>query len=218
MVQGGNITMKITKYAHACFVVEHDNESLVVDPGDWSNDFVIPNNVVAVMITHEHGDHLDKGNLQQIVDKNPSVMIIAHEGIVPLLEGFNTRAVVPNEGTKIGTFELEFFGGQHALITPDWQPVPNLGVLINEHLYYPGDSFTIPEGNDVEVLALPAAAPWMKISEAIAFLQAVKPKLAFPTHDAILSDVGKKSADKWLGSAAKEIGAEYRRLHEPIEI
>ena len=50
--------MKITKYEHACFVVEEDGESLIVDPGGWTTDLVIPDTVVGVIITHEHQDHI----------------------------------------------------------------------------------------------------------------------------------------------------------------
>ena len=38
----------------------------------------------------------------------------------------------------------------------------------------------------VEVLAYPAVAPWMKISESLEYLKAVKPAVAFPVHDAFL--------------------------------
>jgi L-ascorbate metabolism protein UlaG (beta-lactamase superfamily) len=39
----------------------------------------------------------------------------------------------------------------------------------------------------VEVLALPDGAPWLKISEAIDYMLAVKPKVAIPVHDAVLA-------------------------------
>ena len=39
----------------------------------------------------------------------------------------------------------------------------------------------------MEVLGLPTAAPWLKLSEAVDLLRAVRPRLAFPVHDAVLS-------------------------------
>ncbi len=210
--------MKLTKFEHACFTVEKDGQILVVDPGDFTTDFVVPTGVVGVVITHEHGDHFDKDKLQAIVDQNPDATIVAHTSITSQLDGFKTLAATVNEGLRIGSFELEFYGGEHARITNDWQPIPNLGVMINSQIYYPGDSFTITGEAHVKILAIPASAPWMKIAEAINFLEAVRPDFAFPTHDAILSDIGKDSIDKWLELSAEKIGTEYQRLTEPLDI
>lgn len=209
--------MKITKYEHACFVVEDSDQSLVVDPGGFTTDFVAPDNVVGIVITHEHADHLDETHLKAILQKNPGAVIVAHPDVTAQLDGLKTHDALPNEGFKVGSFELEFFGGKHAVIFPDTPPISNLGVMINGRIYYPGDSFTLPE-RPVEILALPVAAPWLKIGETMEFLTAVKPKLAFPTHDAILSDVGKSLPDRMLPSVAQKVGAEYRRLREPLEV
>lgn len=211
--------MKLTKYAHACFTVEQDGQLLVVDPGNFSNDFVARDNVVAVVITHEHGDHSDADKLAAIMNKNPQAIIFAHPSITATLpRKYLTKSVQAGSGVTVGPFTLEFFGGQHALIHASIPAIPNLGVMINNTLYYPGDSFSLPGDHRVDVLALPAAAPWMKLGEAMDFLATVKPRLAFPTHDALLSDAGKSIADRLLLTVAKQGGSDYRRLTEPLEL
>ena len=207
--------MKITKYEHACFTVEENGQVLVVDPGAYTTDFTTPTGVVAVVVTHEHADHMDKTHLQAIVDANPDVVIISHSDITSQLSEFKTMSVVPGEGSRVGDFTLEFYGGTHATIYPELPAIANIGVMINGSLYYPGDSFALPE-REVKVLALPVSAPWMKISEAIDFAKAVNPKLIFPTHDAVLSDAGKALPDRLVPSFVQ--GIEYKRLHEPLEI
>lgn len=209
--------MKLTKYAHACFTLEEDGWILVVDPGGLSVDFLPPENVVAIVITHEHFDHLDHDQLAGIIDKNPDAIIISHEAVTSKIETFQTQSVSPGETTTVGPFTLSFHGGTHAVIHSSVPTVANLGVIINELLYYPGDSFTLP-GVPVDTLAIPASAPWMKIGEAMDFLTTVKPRLAFPTHDAMLSDAGKESSDAWLVRAADTCGTEYKRLSDTIEI
>ena len=62
--------MKLTKYQHACFTVEEDDKILVVDPGEFSTNFLSPENVVGIVITHQHGDHFDTERLAEIMDKN----------------------------------------------------------------------------------------------------------------------------------------------------
>lgn len=208
--------MKITKYEHACFVVEQDGKKLVVDPGAYTTDLFVPSDIVGIVITHEHADHMDKSHLQAITASNPDAIIYAHQDIVAQLGEFKTQAVVAGEGIKADNFELEFFGGKHATIYADIPVIANLGVMINGRIYYPGDSFTLPE-RDVEVLALPVSAPWMKLSEAIDFARAVKPGMIFPTHDAILSDVGKGLPDRLVPSLLDGT-IKYQRLSEPLDI
>lgn len=209
--------MKLTKYDHACFTVEKDHQMLVVDPGNFSTDYLPSNNVVGIVITHEHPDHYDPEQIAAIIDKNPEAVIIGHEDVISKVEAFKTQAVDAGDKLTIGLFELEFFGGTHAVIHRTMPVVANLGVMINDLLYYPGDSFTLP-GRAIDTLAIPAGAPWLKIGDAMDFLELVKPRFAFPTHDAVLSDIGKGLADRLLGSVAEREGTEYKRLDTPIEL
>jgi len=204
--------MKLTKFEHACFTLEKDGSTIVVDPGSYSHDFIIPPHTDAIVITHEHPDHLDEARIKEILTVSPKATIIAHESITGRFTEFTTIAAKVGEQYQIGSFSLKFFGGIHAPIA-ETMPVPaNYGVLIDDHFYYPGDSFTIPEGIQVKELALPASAPWMKVSEAMNFLAAIKPTFAFPTHDAILSPEGKELADRLLGTVASGQNTQYKRL------
>lgn len=209
--------MKLVKYEHACFTVEEDDQLIVVDPGGFSTDFIAPDKVVAIIITHEHPDHFDRDQIASIIDKNPDAVILGHESIMAKIEAFQTRSVATSETVEIGPFRLVFHGGHHAIIHSSIPGIANLGVMINDLLYYPGDSFSLP-GAPVDTLALPIAAPWMKASEAIDFLSTIRPRLAFPTHDAILSDAGKTIADNVVGGMAKQNNIGYVRLSQPLEI
>jgi len=209
--------MKITKYEHACFTVEKDSQVLVVDPGGFSSDFIAPENVIAILITHAHTDHFDHEQIAAIIDKNPDAIIVGDESITSNIEAFQGRTVASGDTMTTGPFDLEFFGGKHAIIHATIPESTNLAVMINDLLYYPGDSFTLPD-RSVDTLAIPAAAPWMKIGEAMDFLIAIHPRLAFPTHDAILSEEGKGIADRHLSTVAAMSDIQYTRLQSPIEI
>lgn len=209
--------MKLTKYEHACFTVEKDGQIIVVDPGGFSGDFIAPANVVAVVVTHKHSDHFDSDILAAIHAKNPEALLLADQAVTDLVPEFRNHAVKAGEKVTIQAFTLAFFGGQHAEIHSSIPIVPNVGVLINDLLYYPGDSLTVPDV-PVDTLAIPAAAPWLKIGEAVDFLLAIKPRFAFPTHDAILSEIGKELSDAMLGRAAQSAGTEYERLDATIDI
>lgn len=208
--------MKITKYEHACMVVEDNGEAIIIDPGMWTTSLKVPENVVGIIVTHAHQDHLSLEIIEKVTIQNPNAQIIAHGDVLSDLDGFNVKPVAVHETLHVGGFELEFFGGEHAPIRSDWPTIANLGVLINKSLYYPGDSFAVPE-KPVNVLALPISAPWLKFSEVAEFLLAVHPNNVFPVHDAILSDHGKQLLDTMTKNIADTIGANYRRIDdEPL--
>lgn len=50
--------MKLTHLGHACLLVETDGARLLVDPGTMS-DFAHVRDLDAVLVTHQHPDHVD---------------------------------------------------------------------------------------------------------------------------------------------------------------
>ncbi|MEV1157025.1 hypothetical protein AB0J27_16685 [Micromonospora chokoriensis] len=62
---------------------------------------------------------------------------------------------------------------------------------------HPGDSLFVPP-TPVATLLVPAAAPWLKLREALDFVRAVRPNRAFPIHDATLNELGQEYFDDWL--------------------
>ncbi|MDQ1530962.1 MAG: hypothetical protein QOE37_1067 [Microbacteriaceae bacterium] len=210
--------MRITKLEHSGLIVEEAGHRLVIDPGNLVNPIVGLHDVTAVVITHEHPDHWTPQQLRRILDANSAAVIFGPEGVVHAVAGeFDVQVVHPGETHHVGPFVMKFFGGRHAVIHPSIPVVDNVGVLVNGRLYYPGDSFTIPEGVQVETLAVPSGAPWLKISEAMDFVTAVAPKRAFPTHFGMLSAAGKAIADDRLRSVTEAAGGEYHAL-EPNEV
>lgn len=210
--------MKLTKFAHSCFTLEKDNQVLVVDPGLWSSDFVVPTSAAAVVVTHEHADHFDTEKLRAIVAQNPKVVIYGPEAVTSQIADLPVQAISADETVEIGGFTLDFVGGAHATIhanyTPDFQ---NVGVIINDLLYHPGDSLVVPN-RPIKLLSLPIVAPWEKVSESMDFLAAVKPTFAFPSHDKLLSAQGIEVYDRMHQMVADKHGITYQRLSEPVEI
>lgn len=210
--------MKIIKYQHACFTIEIDGKLLVVDPGAFTNDLPALENVVGIVVTHAHADHFDVTALGALISHSPHAVVYAHADIVMQLgDTLPSHAVAAGEVVHVGPFSLEFTGGEHAVIHQSIPNIANLGVLINETVYYPGDSFTVPK-KPISILALPLAAPWLKLSESIDFLSHIKPRVAFPTHDAILSDAGKTVADSMILPFAQKLDTTYQRLDEPLTL
>lgn len=207
--------MKITKFTHACVRLERDGSVLVIDPGNFSEPEAV-DGADAVIITHNHADHLEPVTIMSAYEKNPDLRVLAPADALELLSdlGDAVTAVATGERHDVAGFAVATYGGEHATIVEGFQVPQNVGYLVDDSLYYPGDSFAAP-GVAVETLFAPASAPWMKIAETIAFVRAVQPERAHPTHDAILNNMGRALVDAWFERAG---GAEFSRLPigEPV--
>ena len=208
--------MRVTKQEHACLILEVSGKLLVVDPGAFTTALVGLNEVVGIVITHEHADHWTDEQLARIIERNPGAPIFAPEGVATAASKFDITVVKDGDTQQVEPFTLRFFGEKHEVIHESVPTVDNVGVLINDTVDYAGDSYTIPEGIDVDTLAAPVGAPWLKISEAIDFVLAVKPKRAFATHEMVLSAAGKSIGGDRLKWATEQGGGEYFAL-EPGE-
>jgi L-ascorbate metabolism protein UlaG (beta-lactamase superfamily) len=208
--------MKVTKQEHACLVVENAGKTLVVDPGSFTTLLVGMNDVVAIVITHEHQDHWTADQLECILERNPQARIFGPAGVAAAAPDFAIEVVKGGDTVEIEPFTLKFFGGQHAVIHSSIPVVDNVGVLIDDELYYAGDSFTIPEGVDVGTLAAPAGAPWLKIAEVMEFVMAVAPARSIAVHEMVLSTVGKSMSNARIQWATEAGGGTFFPL-EPGE-
>lgn len=205
--------MKISKFGHACLLIEEQNTKILIDPGSFSTISTIPENVDAIFVTHEHFDHIDLVLLKSILEKNPEVMVYttARAGSVLQKEGIQFTVVSESERLQIKNIPVEIFGTKHAVIYRTIPQIENFGVFIADSFFYPGDALTIPS-KPVKILALPAAAPWMKLADALDYAIAVKPQVCFPTHDAILRNPGMMSG--LMGKILEEEGIKFEVIKD----
>ena len=203
--------MKLTKYEHSCVVLEKGGKSLVVDPGGLSGSFVMPDDCVGVVVTHEHFDHLDQEKLQTIITAKPDVKIYTNKAVVALLsdELKNVSATVSTGDTvQVGDFSLEFVGGIHEEVRPELVRCENTGVIVDGVFYHPGDAHFVPE-KSVKWLGIPLNAPWSKVSETNEFVKAVKAEHAIPIHNGLLSEAGIPTYQNHVTAACEMVGTEY---------
>lgn len=208
--------MKVTKLEHSCLVIASTDKTLIVDPGSFTTPLVGTSDVVAIVITHEHADHWTAEQLTLILDRNPDARIFGPAGVAAAAADFDITVVKDGDAHEIGPFSLRFFGEKHAVIHHTIPVVDNVGVLINNELYYGGDSFTIPQGVEVGTLAVPAGAPWLKIAEVMDYVDAIRPRRSFPTHEMVLSTAGKALSNARIQAVTEAGGGHFFPL-EPGE-
>jgi L-ascorbate metabolism protein UlaG (beta-lactamase superfamily) len=193
--------MKLTKHEHACVVIEKDGASIVIDPGSFSSGAAeIIAGADAILITHEHFDHVNAAAVNEALAARPDLRVYAPAALAGMFDAHRDQftAVAAGDVLALALFSVTVHGEQHALIHPDVPAVPNVGYLIDGSVYHPGDAYHVPEV-PVSVLLLPTSGPWMKIGEAADYVRAVRPQQIVQIHEMLLSDIGLRLASSLLG-------------------
>jgi L-ascorbate metabolism protein UlaG (beta-lactamase superfamily) len=188
--------MKLTKFAHACVRLEKDGKTLLVDPGSFSEDAVFER-ADAVLVTHEHQDHLDIERVQAL-----NVAVYTNAGVAAQLTELGDLVHVVEGGQSFDAagFSISAYGKDHAVILPEWGvPCENIGFLIDDAVYHPGDSFTQPD-RAVHTNLVPISGPWFALPPAVDYARAVKAEQLVGIHDGLLSQIGLGMMPRFLNT------------------
>ncbi|MFC7489063.1 MULTISPECIES: MBL fold metallo-hydrolase [unclassified Knoellia] len=200
--------MRLTHLGHACLLVETADERILIDPGGFTPAFEDLRDLSAVVVTHQHPDHLDQRRVPILMHHNPDARLLADPGSLEVLSGLGLEAEVGGEATPVGAVTITPVGEVHALIHDDIPRIPNVGVVLRADgepsLFHPGDSLDGVPGS-VDVVAFPLNAPWQRSREMTGFLRRLSPRFAVPIHDGLLNPTGR---DLYLGQAAQLGGAD----------
>ncbi len=179
--------MKITKFGHCCLLIETKGKRILTDPGFYTAEAHSKlENLDYILFTHEHQDHYHLESLKILLTKNPQVKIYTNHSLSALLtkENIAHEKIDHNQNFTLGEIRVVGIGEKHAQMHSSVPQADNIGFFIDGRLWYPGDAFTNPD-REVEILALPVAGPWMKVSQAIDYAILLKPQIAFGVHDGI---------------------------------
>lgn len=180
------MSLKLTKFAHSCVLVENENEAVLFDPGmfSWNSGLVnvaeLPR-LAAVVITHQHPDHFSEPFVRALLADQPDIQWIAPPDIHQTLQSYGvtkfTDQSVPN---------IEVVVGQHAFLGSFGGPAQNLTVHFARQVTALGDSHE--ERPVKDIVFLPVDAPWGSSVGALDLALKLKPKYVLPVHDWMWKD------------------------------
>jgi len=205
--------VRLTRFTHSCVRVDDGDRALAIDPGVFSEVAAALDGVQAVLVTHEHPDHLHADELVAAARRDPGLQIYAPASVTSSLAelGDQVTAVTPDQVFDAAGFSVRAVGGQHALIHPSIPVIANVGYVVEGAVYHPGDSFTVPT-TPVELLLAPIHAPWSKVAEVIDFVVSVRAPRTIGIHDAGLSDIGRQLVETQVA----RIGGEHGSVYAPL--
>ncbi|MCW4467029.1 MBL fold metallo-hydrolase [Glutamicibacter sp. MNS18] len=213
--------MRIVTRGHSCVEVSTVDGSILIDPGGWSDLDGAFENQQAVLITHEHADHVLPEVVARAVVADPTLQVYAPRPVVDILHSLlpevarsRVDPILPGAQVTVGGIQIQTFGGTHATIHHTLPIVANIGYLLGGRIFHPGDSLQVPVGISPEVLLVPAMAPWSKVAEVLDFATAVDAPVWVPIHDGLLNERGLALFDGQLQRVAGLSGRRYRRLEQ----
>ena len=83
--------MEVTHFGHSCVLLDTGAARLLIDPGNFSTDFENVTGLDAVLVTHQHPDHLDLERLPALLRANPDARLIVDSGTAGQLERRRAR-------------------------------------------------------------------------------------------------------------------------------
>jgi L-ascorbate metabolism protein UlaG (beta-lactamase superfamily) len=200
--------VKITKYVHACLLVETDDRVAIFDPGAMSQPVFDIDNLSKlddIFITHVHQDHVHVPFVKELVAKFPDVRITTTEETVDMLKGEGIEA---HTDAPIG---VTFFESPHESTEPLFPHPEEIGIHYLDKLSVPGDSHSFKETK--EILAIPITAPWGSAIKAVNLALELKPKHVIPVHDWHWSEAAQQQMYGLFAPILEEAGITF---HKPV--
>jgi L-ascorbate metabolism protein UlaG (beta-lactamase superfamily) len=182
--------LTITFVGHGTLMFRHGGKVVHVDPVGREADYSRMPKADVILITHEHGDHLDPAAVEML-RKEGTVVVVS-----PSCEGRVPRALVMRNGDvrEVAGFRVEAVPAYNVVHTrPGGQPYHPGGngngyviTFADVRVYVAGDTENAPEMKalrNIAVAFLPMNLPYTMTPEMVAdAARSIRPRILYPYH------------------------------------
>jgi L-ascorbate metabolism protein UlaG (beta-lactamase superfamily) len=182
--------LKITFIGHGTLMFMFGGRIIHVDPVGREADYSLLPKADVILVTHEHGDHLDPEVIKMIrTDQTDLIFaekcaekveggIIMKNGDVKTVQGLKLEAVP--------AFNIVHLRRENVPFHPKGQGNGYIITFGNKRVYVAGDTENTPEMKalkDIDIAFLPMNLPYTMTPEMVAdAAKALKPKILYPYH------------------------------------
>jgi len=183
----GNSRLKIYFLGHASVLLDVDGKIIYVDPVSRYADFAQLPKADLILISHEHGDHLDPEAINAIT-KNTTQLVSNESSLKKLV---NAKVLKNYQSISFGNIQIQAFPAYNT--TPGREQFHpkgrDNGYILSfgkTKIYLAGDTEDIPEMKDLEgidLAFLPVNQPYtMTPDQLLAAARMFEPKILYPYH------------------------------------
>jgi L-ascorbate metabolism protein UlaG (beta-lactamase superfamily) len=182
--------LEITFIGHGTLMFEIGGEVIHIDPWSRLADYSTMPKADLILLTHHHGDHLDKDAMQHVRTENTVVVfteICAEkvEGGIVMKNG-DRQTIVDVEIEAVPAYNLVHKRENGEFYHPKGEGNGYVLTFGGTRVYIAGDTENTPEMKaleDIDIAFLPMNLPYTMSPEMVAdAVHAFKPKVLYPYH------------------------------------
>jgi len=185
---GGDL--RITFFGHATLMFEFAGKVIHVDPWSKFADYSKLGDADLILVTHEHGDHLDPEAIEAVREEDTRIVLTKPctediaGGIV--MKNGDTETVLGLKIEAVPAYNIVHKRSSGEPFHPKGRGNGYVITLGDKRVYVAGDTENTPEMKalkDIDVAFLPMNLPYTMTPEMVAdAAKAFKPKILYPYH------------------------------------
>lgn len=182
--------LKITFIGHGTLMFTYGGKIIHVDPYSRVADYSQLPNADLILITHEHGDHLDPKAIAAIKKTNTEIILTKNctkkvDGGIIMKNG-DVKTVIGLKIEAVPAYNIVHMRRENMPYHPKGDGNGYITTFGNKRVYVAGDTENTPEMKalkDIDIAFLPMNLPYTMSPEMVADAAKVfKPKVLYPYH------------------------------------
>lgn len=178
---------------HGTLMFKYNEQVIHIDPVTQESDYYTLPDADLILITHQHGDHLDASAIQEIV-KEGTITIMTQDCVDNLEHSFDADVMVNGDSREVLEMKIEAIPAYNIQHTrPNGKPYHPKGMgnayiltLGGKRILIGGDTENVPEIKalkNIDFAFLPMNLPYTMTPEMVADIAlAIEPEILYPYH------------------------------------